>query len=258
MWPAVREAMVYLRQFDHGGGIPENGGYPDQTYDSWVVRGVSAYCGGLWLSALRATEEMARTLGENDALAEYHELFLKAQKTYVGKLWNGEYFRYDTDSEYRDSVQADQLAGQWYANLTGLGDLVPHEMQLAASRKIFDFNVMKFGGGEMGAANGMAADGSILRDNEQAPEVWVGTSFGFAALLLSEGMRDEAYRTAWGLYHVIYESKGYWFRTPEAWDVNGNFRASMYMRPAAMWAMEMIPQPRVETLPVAPAHSAHD
>jgi hypothetical protein len=32
----------------------------------------------------------------------------------------------------------------------------------------------------------------------------------------------------------------------------------MYMRPAAMWAMEMIPQPRVETLPVAPAHSAHD
>ena len=103
----------------------------------------------------------------------------------------------------------------------------------------------------MGAANGMAADGSIIRDNEQAPEVWVGTSFGFAALLLSEGMRDEAYRTAWGLYHVIYESKGYWFRTPEAWDVNGNFRASMYMRPAAVWAMEMIPQPRAETPPVA-------
>ena len=135
---------------------------------------------------------MARTLDEKAAATEYHELFLKAQKTYVGKLWNGEYFRYDTDSEYRDSVQADQLAGQWYANMTGLGDLVPHEMQLAASKKIFDFNVMKFGGGEMGAANGMAADGSILSDNEQGLEVWVGTSFGFAALLLSEGMRDEA------------------------------------------------------------------
>ena len=90
---------------------------------------------------------------------------------------------------------------------------------------------------------GMTADGSIIRENEQAPEVWVGTSFGFAALLLSEGMKEEAYHTAWGLYHVIYESKGYWFRTPEAWDVDGNFRASMYMRPAAVWAMEMIPQP---------------
>ena len=240
-WPAVQQAVAYLRQFDHGGGIPENGGYPDQTYDSWVVRGVSAYCGGLWLAALRASEEIGRTLGEKDAAAQYHELFVKAQQTYVSKLWNGEYFRYDTESDSHGSIQADQLAGQWYANMTGLGDLVPREMQLAAVKKIFAFNVMKFGGGEMGAANGMNADGSIMSDNEQGQEVWVGTSYGFAALLLSEGMRDESYRTAWGLFHVIYEGKGYWFRTPEAWDVNGNFRASMYMRPAAIWAMEMMP-----------------
>ena len=240
MFPAVKAAMTYLRQFDHGAGIPENGGYPDQTYDSWVVRGVSAYCGGLWLAAVRATEEIANTLGDEETATEYHQLFLKAQKSYIDKLWNGKYFRYDTESEYRDSVQADQLAGQWYANLTGLGDLVPRDMQLSAATTIFEFNVMKFGGGEMGAANGMSADGSIIRDNEQAPEVWVGTTFGFAALLLSEGMKDEAYHTAWGLYHVIYESKGYWFRTPEAWDIDGNFRASMYMRPAAVWAMEMM------------------
>jgi non-lysosomal glucosylceramidase len=244
MFPAVKDAMAYLRQFDHGAGIPENSGSPDQTYDSWPVRGVSAYCGGLWLAAVRATEEMAKALGDAKTEAAYHRLFLTAQKNYVDKLWTGKYFRYDTESEYRDSVQADQLAGQWYANMTGLGDLVPREMQSAAAKKIFDFNVMKFGGGEMGAANGMSADGLIIRDNEQAPEVWVGTSFGLAALLLSEGMKDEAYRTAWGLYHVIYESKGYWFRTPEAWDIDGNFRASMYMRPAAIWAMEMIPQPR--------------
>jgi non-lysosomal glucosylceramidase len=241
MWPDVQEAITYLRQFDHGGGVPENGGYPDQTYDSWVVRGVSAYCGGLWLAALRASEEMARTLNENDAATSYHQLFLKAQKTYIDKLWNGEYFRYDTESGYRDSIQVDQLAGQWYANMLGLGDLVPRDMQLAASKKIYDFNVLKFGRGEMGAANGMAPNGSMILDNEQAPEVWVGTSLGFASLLLSEGRKDEAYHTAWGLYHIIYESKGYWFRTPEAWDVDGNFRASMYMRPAAIWALEMIP-----------------
>jgi non-lysosomal glucosylceramidase len=239
MWPAIQAAMTYLRQFDHGGGIPENGGYPDQTYDSWVVRGVSAYCGGLWLAALRASEETGHALGEQRAADEYHSLFQKAQKTYIDKLWNGEYFRYDMESEYRDSIQADQLAGQWYANMTGLGDLVPREMQVSALKKIYANNVMKFGKGEMGAANGMAADGSIIRDNEQAQEVWVGTSFGLAALLLSEGLKDEAYHTAWGIHHVIYESKGYWFRTPEAWDDNGNFRASMYMRPAAVWAMEM-------------------
>jgi non-lysosomal glucosylceramidase len=240
MWPAMQEAITYLQQFDHGSGVPENSGYPDQTYDSWTVRGVSAYCGSLWLAALRAAEETARTLGEPEAAAKYHELFLKGQKSFVSKLWNGEYFNYDMESATRDDVQADQLAGQWYANMTGLGDLVPREMQKSALKKIFAFNVMKFGNGEMGAANGMSAKGTILNDNEQGLEVWAGTSFGLAALFLSEGMKDEAYKTAWGLYHVIYETKGYWFRTPEAWDVNGNFRASMYMRPTAAWAMEMI------------------
>jgi non-lysosomal glucosylceramidase len=240
MWPAMKSAMEYLRQFDHGGGIPENSGYPDQTYDSWVVKGVSAYSGGLWLSALRASEETARILGDHAAQDEYHALFLKAQKTYIDKLWNGEYFRYDTESANKDAIQTDQLAGQWYAHMLGLGDLVPRDMQRSALKKIFDFNVMKFGNGEMGAANGMSQDGSIL-DNEQGKEVWAGTTLGYAALLKSEGMPDESYKTVWGLYHVIYESKGYWFRTPEAWDITGNFRASMYMRPAGIWAMEMTP-----------------
>jgi non-lysosomal glucosylceramidase len=243
MWPAMQIAMKYLEQFDHGGGIPENSGYPDQTYDSWIVRGVSAYCGGLWLAALRASEETARALGDTQNADTFHTQFLKAQKTYIDKLWNGEYFRYDEQSEYRDAIQADQLAGQWYANMTGLGDLYPKQMQVSAAKKIFATNVMKFGNGEMGAANGMAANGTIIRDNEQAQEVWVGTSFGLAALLLSEGLTKEAYHTAWGIHHVVYETKGYWFRTPEAWDDTGNFRAPMYMRPAAVWAMEMIPTP---------------
>jgi non-lysosomal glucosylceramidase len=91
----------------------------------------------------------------------------------------------------------------------------------------------------MGAVNGMAADGSVVKSNEQVQEVWTGTTFGLAALMLSEGLMDEAYKTARGVYHITYETKGYWFRTPEAWDITGNYRASMYMRPAAIWAMEM-------------------
>jgi len=241
-WPAMREAIAHLEQYDRGGGIPENSGFPDQTYDSWVVRGVSAYCGSLWLGALRAAEETARALKDADAAATYHAKFEKAQRTYIDRLWNGEYFRYDTESENRDSIQADQLAGQWYADLTGLGDLVPREMQRAALQTIYRVNVQKFGDGELGAANGMNRDGTMIPHNEQAPEVWVGTTFSLAALLLHAGMREEAYKTARGLYSVIYEKKGYWFRTPEAWDVDGNYRASMYMRPAAVWALEMTPE----------------
>ncbi len=144
------------------------------------------------------------------------------------------------NSASKDDIQADQLAGQWYANLTGLGDIVPYAMQRSALQKIYDFNVLKFGNGEMGAANGMAPDGSILT-NDEAKEVWVGTTEGYAALLMSDGMKEEAWKTTWGLYHVIYQTKGYWFRTPEAWDITGNFRAGMYMRPMAIWALEMTP-----------------
>jgi non-lysosomal glucosylceramidase len=146
-------------------------------------------------------------------------------------------------SVYRDDIQADQLAGQWYANMTGLGDLVPRAMQIKALKKIYDFNVMKFSGGEMGAVNGMGPDGSLIKTNEQVQEVWTGTTFALAALMLSDGLKDEAHRTAWGVYHTIYETEGYWFRTPEAWEIDGHYRASMYMRPAAIWALEMTAPP---------------
>jgi non-lysosomal glucosylceramidase len=243
-WSAVQESLAYLRKYDHDGdGLPENEGYPDQTYDEWVVRGESAYSAGLWLAALRSAEEIARQLDDLSAAARYHDLFTKGQASYIKKLWNGEYFRYDTSSEYRDDIQADQLAGQWYADMTGLGDIVPREMRRSALKKIYNFNVLKFANGSMGAVNGIAPDGLLVTTNEQVQEVWVGTTFGLAALFLGEGMKEEAYKTAWGIYHTSYETKGYWFRTPEAWDITGNYRASMYMRPAAIWAMEMTEPP---------------
>ena len=68
--------------------------------------------------------------------------------------------------------------------MTGLGDLVPREMQVKALNKIYDNNVMKFHNGEMGAVNGMAPDGTIIKTNEQVQEVWTGTTFGLAALML--------------------------------------------------------------------------
>jgi non-lysosomal glucosylceramidase len=244
-WPAVQQSIAYLQKYDtDGDGIPDNGGYPDQTYDDWVVRGDSAYSGGLWLASLCAAEEIARQLGDSSAALRYHALFLKGQKSYISKLWNGKYFRYDTGSAYKESIQADQLAGQWYADLTGLGEIVPRDMRLKALKTIYDFNVMKFADGNMGAVNGMAPDGTLITTNDQVQEVWAGVTFALAGFMLEEGMKDEAYRAAWGIYHVSYETKGYWFRTPEAWDITGNFRASMYMRPAAIWAMEMTHPPQ--------------
>jgi non-lysosomal glucosylceramidase len=89
----------------------------------------------------------------------------------------------------------------------------------------------------------MGSDGQVIKTNEQTEEVWVGTTFSLAAQMLQEGLKDEAYKTVWGIYDVSYNKNGYWFRTPEAWDIEGHHRAVMYMRPAAIWAMEMLSPP---------------
>jgi non-lysosomal glucosylceramidase len=111
VWPSVYVAMAYMDQFDKDGdGMIENEGIPDQTYDTWSVTGVSAYCGGLWVAALQATSAMAHEVGD-DGSANYFWIKYQKAKTVYGKLWNGSYFNYDSSGN--KSIQADQLAGQW-------------------------------------------------------------------------------------------------------------------------------------------------
>jgi uncharacterized protein (DUF608 family) len=61
-----------------------------------------------------------------------------------------------------------------------------------------------------------------------------------ASEMMAEGMTQEGYATAKGIYNGVYERFGYWFRTPEAWGLDGHYRASMYMRPGAIWSMEIV------------------
>src|SRR5205823_13335222 len=110
-------------------------------------------------------------------LQSYRDIFKRAQAAFIKNLWNGTYFNYDVGSDYKTDIMAEQLAGQWYANLTGLGELVPAEMRRSALRHVFDFNVMKFQNGAMGAVNGIGAGGDILHENEQVEEVWTGATF---------------------------------------------------------------------------------
>ena len=74
------------------------------------------------------------------------------------------------------------------------------------------------------------------------PELWTGATFAIASHMLSEGMRDQAFHTARGVYNVVWKDRGYFFRTPEAYDARGMYRASMYMRPGAIWSMEPAPK----------------
>ena len=93
---------------------------------------------------------------------------------------------------------ADQLAGQWYADATGLGDLVPRERVETALRTIHATNVRGFADGRMGAVNGMRPDGTVDTSSEQSPEVWVGTVYALAAFMIGRGLVDEGWETGGG------------------------------------------------------------
>ena len=84
-----------------------------------------------------------------------------------------------------------------------------------------------------GAVNGaFYPDGEPDESNLQSQEVWTGISYALASHLMLCNMTEEAWDTAWGVARVTYEG-GFSFRTPEAWDAMGNFRAAMYLRPGA-------------------------
>jgi non-lysosomal glucosylceramidase len=238
-WPAVVQALDYLGGYDRDNdGLPEHDGQPDQTYDMWSMKGPGAYTGALWLAALRAAVRLGEMVGDTATVARFRDMHDRGSASFEAKLWNGRSYRFDASGEASsDSVMADQLAGQWYADATGLGDLVSADRVLTALRTIYESNVLGFGGGDMGAVNGMRPDGSIDDSTEQSAESWTGTTYGLAAFMIGRGLTDEGWRTAHGAYAVTY-GRGMWFRTPEAYLEDGRFRAAMYLRPLAIWAIE--------------------
>ncbi|MFX1282987.1 MAG: GH116 family glycosyl hydrolase [Promethearchaeota archaeon] len=244
-WTSVVMALDYLHNYDTDGDhLPENEGVPDQTYDEWKMSNESAYCAGLWLAALEAAIKMGIIIGDTDNVNLYTSWLVRGKASYEDKLWNGEYYNYDaSEGSYSDSIMADQLGGQWYCDATDLEPIVSENHILSALQKIYNYNVLKFADGQMGAVNGMRPDGDIDKTSEQSQEVWTGTTYALTAFMIHRGMIDEAWNTAWGIYNVVYNTnstynRGYWYRTPEAWDVTGNYRASMYMRPLSIWAIE--------------------
>jgi non-lysosomal glucosylceramidase len=243
-WPGIVAALDHVASFDRDGdGLPEHDGDPDQTYDTWPMSGPSAYCGGLWLAALRAAIEIGARVGGGDpetgaAVARFGGLLEAGTAALESKLWAGTHYRYDGGGgPSSDSIMADQLAGQWYADATGLGDVVAPDRVERALRAVYAMNVAGFGGGEMGAVNGIRPDGSVDRSSEQSAEVWVGTTYALAAFMLGRGLSEEAWQTARGAWNVTW-NRGLWFRTPEAYDSDGNYRASLYLRPLSIWAIE--------------------
>jgi len=245
MWPAMKACMSTATGQDSDcDGLIDNSGFADQTFDCWVVTGASAYCGGLWLAALRCMVEIATVLELDENIDRYKTMLSAGKKAYERKLWNGTYYNYDSsDKEYHNSIMAHQCAGQWYLCSCDLGQdiddrVFPKDHVVSALKTVFQMNVMRFQGGFMGAVNGMRPDGRVDTSSLQAEEVWTGVTYAVAASMIQEGMAQQGFRTAEGVYRTCFEKLGLGFQTPEAYLASGNFRSLGYMRPLSIWGMQ--------------------
>ncbi len=165
MWPHARRALEYAwRQWDADrDGVME--GEQHNTYDIEFY-GPNTMMGTLYLGALRAGAVMARHLGETDAADEYERLDHAGRARLDAELWNGEFYvqrviRPETPPptrrpEWHSSALvageempryqhgpgclSDQLLGQWFAHVVGLGHLLPAERVRSALASVFRHN----------------------------------------------------------------------------------------------------------------------
>ncbi len=149
LWPGIKRALEFA--WVSGGwdadrdGVLE--GVQHNTYDVEFY-GPNPLCGIYYLGALRAAEEMARAVGDDSSAAEYRRLFEKGSKWIDENLFNGEYYVQKIRGLAKESIApnlrstmgsddtvnpeyqvgegclADQLIGQYLAEVAGLGPLV--------------------------------------------------------------------------------------------------------------------------------------
>uniref|UniRef100_A0A914GQL3 Non-lysosomal glucosylceramidase n=1 Tax=Globodera rostochiensis TaxID=31243 RepID=A0A914GQL3_GLORO len=238
VWPQVQ--IVVNEGLEHWDtdcdGMIENFGTADQTYDAWKMRGVSAYCGSLWLAALRVAVAMAEEMELPKLAEDYRAILERAKEVFMSKLWNGRYFNFD---ECSDEIMADQLCGYWFLHSIDpkmADQILPTAYVDSTLDTIFEFNVDKFSGGTLGAVNGMCRNGKVA-SSLQADEVWVGTNYALASLFIQRGHFSRGFKIARGPFVACYHRLGLQFQTPEALYQHRFYRAIGYMRPLSIWAI---------------------
>ena len=232
VWPQTKLALEYL--IEHDGN--EDGVIEDQQHTTWDTNlyGANSYVATFYLAALRAGEVMARLEGE-EALAErYRALYQSGQRFVLEKLWNGEYFiqlpptRVEdptTTIEYGDGCLSHQLAGQTWAHQVDLGYLYPPDRIATTLKSIYRYNWTpdvaynpayphvgprhkEYPQIRLFALAGEAGLFECTWPKSDPPaipvlhntEVFTGTEYSVAALMLNEGLIQEGLALVRGIH----------------------------------------------------------
>lgn len=219
IYPRMKHALEYLiRQDGDENGVLE--GVQHNTLDV-NIHGPSSWLTSYYLAALRAGEEMAKEVGDDDFAARCRRIFERGSSGFVGTFWNGEYFIHRIDPKapadslkYGDGCEIDQLMGQAYAAQLGLGRIVDRDHTRAALRALYRNNLRRDAGGIVPRASNarwyaMPGEPGMLmcsfphgnRAEILGPkpvwatgyydECWTGCEHLLAGLMISEGLVEE-------------------------------------------------------------------
>lgn len=246
LFPKVLAAINHLQKFDRDGdGLIENDGIPDQTFDNIPMKGPSSYCGGLWIAALRAGARMAEEAGDDETASKWAAQGAQATGAFVSRLYNGSWFRVDTDGPLSEACFIEQLLGPFLARRFGLGDIVEPAIARQALLAIYENNFLDAGKGEGAVSLACiplnASDHLPHKDDTsfQTAEIQPGFNFSLAAQLEEWDLGSEADNLRKALHRELHVKRNLVFQTPAAIDTSSNTcRAILNMRPLSVWWMK--------------------
>jgi uncharacterized protein (DUF608 family) len=193
MMPAVKKALAFAKTLDTDGDGLINDEKSMQYYDGWHFYGASAYTASIQLAALRAGEELAKTLGDKEFEVYCRTWFDKAQKQFENLLWTGSYYRlYNNPLTGRksDTSLANQLVGQWYSYLCNLGEILPKEHIDLALQYVAKVNGAHTA---FGLVNGITSAGKIDTESGasgHSSSQTIGETYCYAATCIHAGLKD--------------------------------------------------------------------
>ncbi|HOX36765.1 MAG TPA: GH116 family glycosyl hydrolase [Candidatus Brocadiia bacterium] len=211
LWPNIVRAMDNTAQLDKDGdGLPDHDTRRN-TYDAWNFFGTPSYIASLWLSALLAAIRIAEDLGKRKEAANWRGILENASVNFDRKLWNGEYYSLWVDGDNRDECcMSDQIDGEWFTQLIGIGHCLPRERVIAALRAAMKYNFNE----EDGLINANYPSGSALRlstyRNLQATAPWTGIEYAIASMMLDFGMVAEGRAVIRNIYERYARAGRLW------------------------------------------------
>lgn len=191
LWSNIIRAMDSIESLDtDGDGLPDSE-TKRNTYDAWNFSGTPTYISVLWLSALNAAVKIAKIMEDTDRKNHWDSILEKGKRSLEEKLWNREYYNlWRNENQTDESLMSDQLDGEWFIRMAGIGKNFTDERVRDVLRLIYDKNFDS----EAGLINAKCLEGRQTSlhtyNNCQASAVWTGIGYAFAALAMSVGLNS--------------------------------------------------------------------